>query len=385
MTNKIIILIFLLPGLLTSSPIPAQKKIKLHWSVAAHLPDNEKLGKQPGLAGAFAGYIKNKLIIAGGANFPDSMPWQGGKKIYWNDIYVLNIGKKEKYTWDNAAGIKLKESTAYGASVTIHDGIVCIGGENENGISKKVFLIHAENPENKIEFIDLPELPLPLTNLSAVAVGSIVYIAGGETTNGVSNRFFRLDVNKYEHDWIELASIPVELSHAAMVIQFKGITPYLYLAGGRKKNANGISEFYSSLFEYDIEKNKWANKKSMPYPVSAGLGISTGKNKILFLGGDKGEIFHKVEIILAAINAEKDELKKQQLVQQKNQLQINHPGFNKEILEYDVLKDEWRSAGQVSVEMPATTIVVATDHKFYIPSGEVKAGVRTKQILVTKK
>src|SRR6218665_1080112 len=92
--------LFLFSGLLAGNPTIAQKKMKINLSIAAQLPINGKLGKQPGLAGAFAGYIQNRLIIAGGANFPDSMPWQGGKKAYWDDIYVLNIGKKGKYSWE---------------------------------------------------------------------------------------------------------------------------------------------------------------------------------------------------------------------------------------------------------------------------------------------
>jgi N-acetylneuraminate epimerase len=384
MTAKIIFLTFLLQGLLISSPILAQKKYRFRWSVAAHLPDNKKPGKQPGLAGAFAGYINRRIIIAGGANFPDSMPWQGGKKVYWNDIYIMTTGNKEKYGWKNTGEFKLKENIAYGASVNTRDGIVCIGGENENGISKKVFLLHTDNPENKIEFIDLPELPLTLTNLSAVSVGSNVFVAGGETTNGVSNRFFRLDIHKYEHGWIELAPVPVEVSHAVMVMQLKGLTPHIYLMGGRKKNANGISDIYSSLFEYSIEKNEWTKKNDMPYAVSAGLGIGGEQNEIVFIGGDKGEIFHKVEMLMAAIAAEKDEIKKRQLIKEKNQLQINHPGFSKEVLVYNIVTDEWKSVGQIPFDSPVTTTIVKGDHKFYIPGGEIKAGIRTTQILMLK-
>jgi N-acetylneuraminate epimerase len=384
MMNKTLYLIFLFTGVVTVSPISAQKNIKLQCSVVAQLPDNEKLGKQPGLAGAIAGYLNNKLIIAGGANFPDSMPWQGGKKVYWNDIYVLNISKKGKYSWENSGTIKLKESIAYGASVNTRSGIVCIGGENEKGISKKVFLIHTDNPENKIDFIDLPELPVALTNLSAIAVNEMIYVAGGETVNGVSKKLFRLNINKIEHGWIELQPLPVEVSHAVMLRNYDGLKSNLYLIGGRKKNANNISDFYSSVFEYNIEKNEWTRKKDMPYAVSAGFGISTSHNKLFYIGGDKGGTFHEVEKLLVAIASEKDELKKQQLVQQKNKLQINHPGFNKEILEYDVVKDEWTTRGKVSVDMPVTTTIVAGNHKFYIPSGEIKAGVRTSQILVIK-
>src|SRR6185503_14217272 len=243
--NRIVFLTLLIQGLLISSPIPAQEKYKLRWSVAAHLPINEKLGKQPGLAGPFTGTINNKLIIAGGANFPDSMPWQGGKKIYWNDIYVLAIGKKERYSWGNSGEFKLKTAIAYGASVQLKEGIVCMGGENETGISKKVFLLHENDKTKKIVITDLPELPLPLTNLSALAIEDNIFVAGGETATGVSDHLLRYNMHHPAIGWVELAPVPVEVSHAVMVMQLKDLRPCIYLIGGRKKNANGISDIYS--------------------------------------------------------------------------------------------------------------------------------------------
>jgi len=370
--------------LFVTSSIPAQKKYKSRWSVAANLPVNQKLGKQPGVAGPFSGFINGELIIAGGSNFPDSMPWQGGKKIYWNDIYIMHINKKGKCSWVNNGVYKLKENIAYGASVQMKEGIVCIGGENENGISKKVYLLHGNDMNKKIVTADLPELPLPLTNLSAVGIRSNVYVAGGETDTGVSNHLFRLNIHQPAKGWIELAALPVEVSHAVLVEGDKDLGSFIYLIGGRKKNKNGISDIYSSVFEYDIEKNMWTKKKDMPYAASAGVGIGGITNNVLFIGGDKGETFHKVETLLAEIAIEKDEVKKQQLIKEKDQLQINHPGFSKDVLAYNIYKDEWRKAGQIPFASPVTTIAVKGGHKYYIPCGEIKAGVRTTQILVKK-
>lgn len=377
------IFLFLL-SLLVSNAIPAQKKYKFRCSVAAILPVNEKLGKQPGVAGPFSGFINGELIVAGGANFPDSMPWQGGKKAYWNDIYIMHINKRGKSSWVNNGEYKLKENIAYGASVEMKEGIVCIGGENEHGISKKVFLLHGNDMNKKIVSKDLPELPMPLTNLSAVGIASNIYVAGGENGTNVSNRLFKLNIHQPAKGWIELATIPIEVSHAVFVEGDRDLVSYLYLIGGRKKNISGISQFYSSVFEYDIEKNSWTKKNDLPYPVSAGIGIGGRTNQIYFIGGDKGETFNKVETLLARIAVERDEVKRQQLLKEKDQLQIDHQGFSKEILAYNVYKDEWRTVGQLPFDSPVTTIAVKGDHRYYIPSGEIRAGIRTSQILVLK-
>lgn len=372
----------LITGLLQSFHIPAQVKSNIQFSVAASLPLNERLGKQPGLAGAFAGCIHNRLLIAGGSNFPDSMPWQGGKKTYWNDIYILDIKKNGKAGWQNTRAIRLKENIAYGASVQLGNAIVCIGGENENGISKKVFLLQL-GPHHTPVITDLPELPVPLSNLSAVAVGAVVYAAGGETASGCSNLLFKMDMQKKDKSWEELPALPVELSHAVMLAGNNGHTTGIYLMGGRKKNTNGISSFYATVFEYSIEKNEWNKKHDMPHAVAAGFGMNGRSGMLFYAGGDRGETFHKVETLLSAIAAENDPIKKQQLVLQKNQLQEKHPGFIKQVLQYDIVKDEWKPVAVTGIVMPVTVPVAFAQGKYYIAGGEIKAGVRSSLVLCT--
>src|SRR6187549_1212241 len=85
-------------------PCPAQQ-----WGKLPPLP--EPLG----VAAAFAGVSNGALIVAGGANFPDKMPWEGGKKV-WNDrIWVL---EKPDGQWREAG--RLSRPLAYGVSLTVN-------------------------------------------------------------------------------------------------------------------------------------------------------------------------------------------------------------------------------------------------------------------------
>lgn len=371
-------------GLLISSHISAQQKLHINWSVAAILPQQDSLEKQPGLAGAFAGIHNNVLLIAGGANFPDAMPWEGGKKIYWNDIYILIRKTTGKFAWYTKEKFKLKQRIAYGASVSTDDGIVCIGGENETGISGDVFLLRWNNESKKVVINSLPALPVPIANAAACANGKIIYLAGGETANAVSDRLYFLNLENISAGWKELPPIPKPVSHAVMVVQSNGVNKNIYLIGGRRKNENGISELYNSVFEFDILENKWMEKRSLPSALSAGTGIATGSNTILLFGGDNGEIFHKTEELITSINTEKDEIKKQILIQQKNKLQQSHPGFSKDVLIYDAIKNEWKKIGKIPFNTPATTGAVKWGNDVLIPSGEIKAGIRTPQILICR-
>src|SRR5690554_4213129 len=54
------------------------------WEELPAIPD------AAGLAGAFSGVSNGALLIAGGANFPGGMPWEGGAKAWHDEIYVLD-------------------------------------------------------------------------------------------------------------------------------------------------------------------------------------------------------------------------------------------------------------------------------------------------------
>ena len=92
----------------------------LQWS---QLPD---LPNKVGVAGSFAGVHNDVLIVAGGANFPGKMPWDGGQKVWYDDIYALETTGDGQYQWHS--DFKLDRPLAYGGSVTTDQGVVCIGG-----------------------------------------------------------------------------------------------------------------------------------------------------------------------------------------------------------------------------------------------------------------
>ncbi len=367
-----------------TAAIPAQKKQgqSMQWKIAAELPVAKNQSKSLGFAGPVAGIYQNKMIVAGGANFPDAMPWLGGKKKYYDDVFVyvkirsrIVLQKKQ---------FKLPATVAYAASCSTSKGIVYAGGENEQGISNKVFLLQLAQNASTLVVQNLPDLPVAVTNASMTVHGNSIYIAGGEKAEGVSDMFFSLDMDHIAEGWKQLPLIPKPVSHAVLVFQKSKDHESIFLIGGRRKNTNGISNLYSSVFEFNLTKNQWAEKKSLPYTLSAGTGMATGTHSILLFGGDKGETFHKVEMLIAAINAEKDELKKQQLVQQKNKLQMSHPGFCKEVLCYSIITDEWTVVDSIPFDTPVTTVAFKWGNEVLIPSGEIKAGVRSPYILSAK-
>lgn len=354
----------------------------MQWKIAAELPVAKNQSKALGFAGPVAGIYENKMIVAGGANFPDAMPWLGGKKKYYDDVFVyakvgdrIVLQKKQ---------FKLPSTIAYAASCSTSKGIIYAGGESELEISNKVFLLQIVQNPSTLVVQNLPDLPVAVTNASMTVHGNIIYIAGGEKAEGVSDMFFSLDMDHIAEGWKQLPLIPKPVSHAVLVFQKSKNHESIFLIGGRRKNTNGISDLYNSVFEFDLSKKQWTEKKSLPYTLSAGTGMATGTHSILLFGGDKGETFHKVEILIAAINAEKDDLKKQQLIQQKNQLQISHPGFCKDVLCYNTITGEWNVVDSIPFSTPVTTVACKWGNDVLIPSGEIKAGIRSPYILSAK-
>ena len=108
------------------------------------------------------------------------------------------------------------------------------------------------------------------------------------------------------------------------------------------------------------------------------------KNEIYLFGGDQGTVFSQVENCLAAINAETDVVKKQILVQKKNQLLLTHPGFSKTVLHYNLSTGIFTPAGFIPFSSPVTTTAFWFKKSVMIPSGEIRAGVRSPQILMAK-
>ena len=120
----------------------AQQKNTHHidWKLAATLPQASAAAKQLGLAGVMAGVHNNVLILAGGANFPDSMPWMGGKKKFYADVYIFRKDDNGKVV-NTGKVFTLPFPLAYGGSCSTPEGVVCIGGETPDGLSRKVLLL----------------------------------------------------------------------------------------------------------------------------------------------------------------------------------------------------------------------------------------------------
>lgn len=368
--------------MLTTAELAAQQKAAplLNWHVAGVLPAPAGRETSLGVAGPVAGVHHDVLLVAGGANFPEGAPWLGGKKKYYREGFVFRRNETDSLVF--LKSFSLPSSFAYSANCSTSQGIVAAGGENEIGLRNEVLLLQWEETTQTVFTKNLPSLPFAVTNASLAFHQDKLYLAGGERATDVSNEVWMLDLVDTASGWKALPFLQKAVSHAVLVVQSNGKEDCLFLLGGRKRNPGGLSDLYASVFQFDLRKGRWSEQKPLPYALSAGTGIAAGDHSILLFGGDTGETFHKTEALIAALGKETDPVKKQQLNEEKTVVQSTHPGFCRQVLLYDAAKKKWSALECLPVAAPVTTTAVKWGDAVYIPSGEIKAGVRSPKILV---
>jgi N-acetylneuraminic acid mutarotase len=360
---------------------PFAQEGKLQWQVAGKLPSSPK-EYAIGVAGAISGIHNDKLFVAGGANFPDTMPWEGGKKKYHNQLFVYDVDSATITIQPST--FLLPEAIAYSAVCNTPYGVFYTGGENEDGISAQSHLISWDTVQSSIFIKKLPSLPITITNASAVFQDEKIIVAGGDANKGTSDQVFMLDLRNTETGWKVLAPLPKPAANGLLFALVVNGKEQLVWMGGRRKTPTGISELYTEVYKLNAGNASWTSLPSLLYPLSAATGCLINPTTILVFGGDRGTTFTKVETLLTAINQEQDPEVKSNLIKAKNHLLINHPGFSKEILQFDVVKEKYIVVGTIPFDTPVTTTAVKWGQTIFISSGEIRAGVRTPNILSIK-
>ncbi len=304
-----------------------------------------------GVAAPFAGTSEDALLVAGGANFPDKMPWEGGRKIWRDTVWVLD---RPDGAWRTAG--KLPRTLAYGVSVSHRGGVICIGGSDAERHHAETFRLRWQ--DGKLVVDDLPALPIPLAAASAALVGDMVYVACGASEPGeqtATNRAFALDLAAAAPSWRELAPLPGKPRMLAAGAAQDGS---FYVLGGAalEPNAEGKMQrvYLRDAWGYH-EGGGWQRLADLPKPsVAAPSPAPVLNGKILLISGDDGSRvgFQPVE---------------------------KHPGFPGTILAYDIAANRWSELGSTPAPRATVPCVEWRGH-FIIPSGEVRPGVRSPEV-----
>ena len=370
----------------TTDSFSQKKEVKhVEWKTAAQL-QNPDGSLSIGFAGPINGVNNDVLLVAGGANFPDKMPWEGGKKSYSKTIHVLQKCG-DTFSWIAAVKNTLAEPIAYCGTTSTDLGVVYVGGENENGLSNKSYLLKWNAEAKEVEIKSLPNFPLAIANIALTHIDNVVYAVGGDEATKSSDYFASLDLNEANPEWKTLPKLPLALANSVAVAQKGKNGIGIYVVGGRTKTASGISDLHHTTFVFDIKKQKWESVAAISdgkntTNFSAGAGLAVGNHSVLIVGGDNGAIFHQIETYLSQIAQAKSEEEKAELIAKKNKLVTNHPGFYNGILLYNTLTDQWKKIDELPFLPHVTTPAVLWDKKIILSNGEIKPGIRTPDVML---
>ncbi len=325
-------------------------------------------GKE-GLAGLYAGIHNNMLLIAGGTAFPEGKPWEGGAKHYSDVVLAYErTGEGIKLLSDSA---RLPIPGGEGASVTLSQGVLCIGGQTSEGLSSRVILLSWNG--QSVDVTNYPDLPVAVKNPAAAAIGNTVYIVGGEDENGATQQFLALDINRLSAGWQTLPSYPLPVSGAAAVAQMDGEVISLHVFGGRAKSGSAtITTFYPHVYRYRPSTGNWEKRQDMVFPLAVASAAPVGASHIVLAGGDSGKTYNRVEQAIEAMQNNTPNAR-----ELRDSLWINHSGFDKQKLVYNTITDAWFVAGEWEGTPVAVAPAVLWNNAMVIAGGEIRPAIRS--------
>lgn len=347
--------------------------LEFKFDAVEPLPDGE------GLAGAIAGRSGTTLIIAGGANFPDSPRWET-EKVWYDSIQTLDLAADDPQ-WKTITA-SLDGPIAYGVSLTHPShGVLSIGGANSTSHLASCFSLSIKDGE--LVRVELPDLPVPLAYAAGTLDGDTVVIMGGQSAPGsaASDAVFLLDLAAEETTWQRGPPIPsggrilpIAATHRGEVMLFSGVALEPDGDGGHRRVSPYLVEAWK--FDRTSDSKPWIQLTDLPRPTAAAASpaIEVGFDLLAIVGGDDGANLQKI-----------------------NELKDDHPGFPEDILVYHSITDRWTTRGSfpgqrdtgVQVPVTAATIpIVGTGTEFdgstLIASGEIRPRTRTPKLaLVT--
>lgn len=324
----------------SSAPFPS-------WSPLPSLPDAE------GFAGSFAGTSGGVLLTAGGTNFPDKRPWEGGTKLWYDTVFAL---ERSDGTWRKVG--KLPEPNGYGVSISTDEGLICIGGGNATENFRGVFRLRYR--EGAIETTKLPPLPAPCAFMAGARLGTTIYIAGGIDTPSAtraSSAFWALDLHSPDQGW---QSLPIWPGAERILPCLGAADGCVFLFSGARlqpgPDGKPVREWLRDAYRFCPTKG-WKKIADLPrVAVAAPSPAPLWEGfQLLVIGGDDGTL----------VNFEPKD---------------KHPGFPRDILAYDVNRNQWTTAGATLPFSLVTTPAVTWKDHIVIPGGEARPGKRSPEV-----
>ena len=371
------------------------REASVSWKEYPQVPPADGEAVQHGLASPFAGISNGTVILAGGSNFSDRPLAEGGAKRFHDDVFVLTE-KNGVPEW--LSGFKLEKPIAGGASVSTSDGLLCIGGSGYDGVYRDVFLLTWNEESLKIEMQTFPPLPFPMTNMGAALSENTVYVAGGLTGDGASNKFLRLDLTKQqtsEFGWEILPDFTGEgRQFPVMVAQYAAGEPSVYLFSGLVfPETSDLPVIHTNGLKYNPKEQTWqtlpdvrTESSGKTHLLYAGSGVKSGENTIICMGGANYDVLldalkrgRVAQIAKQSGNSDAY----QEYLEWVQYYQTQSPEWyrlNTNVLAYNTQTCQWKEIGKLPFPAFVCAALVEWKNGWLLINGEIKPGIRTPKV-----
>lgn len=313
-------------------------------------------GIDKGVSACFAGVADGFLLMAGGCNFPETPAAEGGKKRYYQGIYAASLSDNTDLRWKQIG--LLPHACAYGVSIQLDNGLLCVGGNNHESSLTDAFILSIK--EGKAAIQTLPSLPFPMDNFTGCRRKDEVIVSNGK-------EICTLNLCHPEEGW---TLIPI--AGGAMLGQPVSGTAQgcFYLWGGcttktdeqpTTLHINGDRFTDLTITPTAVEPPLDDEDNSIYLGGATAINLST--DTIVAIGGVNKDVF------LDAVNHPKPGY-------------MTHPiewyRFNPYISVFT--QGRWHIAGKSQVTARAGAALAVWGNYIYIIGGELKPGIRTPEI-----
>ena len=320
-----------------------------------------------GVSALYAGTLDGQLIIGGGCNFPDVPVADGGKKVYYKEVYAAPLPTDTVFEWRKVG--TLPEASGYGVTISTDKGLVCIGGSTASRSMSEVFRLSLQADTLVVD--TLPSLPVTMDNMAGALLGNTIYVVGGNAAGIPSTAVYSLDLSALQEGWKAETPMPGNPRVQPVCAAQGG---KLYVWGGFAGAGEGREATLSvDGYAYTPETKEWTpvatpvDETGEAVSLGGGVALPLGEDAILCAGGVNKDIFLKA---IQGIYTGKEYL--------------THPvewyKFNRKLLVYRTGEDRWTCLGDYEQGARAGAVMVADGSFYYIINGELKPGIRTNVI-----
>ncbi len=366
--------------IIVSVQIQGKSSKTIACNICGSIPETEN-NRGYGISSAGIGILNDKIILIGGSNFSKAYPWDGGRKVFLNDMLIAEKTKDDSLVWlnyPNQFPVKISNSIAIGDGKSLY----ILGGFNDAEENKIVFKIFFNDRDSLITetFSTLPEY---FTPTGGVIHNQLLYITGHDTKENLLYIF-----NPATGCWSKSAGIPggIRSDVLTAILCEKGDSSKIYTFGGRHIDGDKLI-IYNDFWCYSPKKLQWNHGGMMGIPglkpliMMAAPAIAFTNDEMYFFGGDEGNRLKRRFELEKRITKSHGKLK-EKYIKKLRRLYVKHSGFSNTIISYNTNLNSWKEVGKTNIQnLPVATTAIWWRNKIILPAGELKPGIRSNNIL----